>query len=83
VEGEAYSSGVAQNDGTGACPVAPEDGTGVECVAYLVPERKPPFLSFRPKGEICNPYICIDNSFLATLEMTVLTGFRSDSTVLS
>ena len=27
---EGYSSGVAPADGTGACPVAPKDGTGVQ-----------------------------------------------------
>jgi hypothetical protein len=35
MKSEAYFTGVAPGDGTGARPVAPEDGTGVEFRAYL------------------------------------------------
>ena len=42
-----------------------------------MPERKPHFLSFRPKGEILNVNINNTIRFLATLEMTVLLSFRS------
>ena len=44
-----------------------------------MPERKPLFLSFRPKGEILNACIFSTIRFLALLEMTVLVSFRSDT----
>ena len=42
-------------------------------------ERKPYLLSFRPKGEILNVNINSTIRFLATLEMTILLSFRSDT----
>jgi len=44
---------------------------------YLVADRKPPFLSFRPKGEIWRASIINMIRFLATLEMTAMDSFRS------
>ena len=46
-------------------------------VVYLVPERKVPFLSFRPIGKNLNVNINNTIRFFATLEMTVLLSFRS------